>query len=61
MMPSVSYHRVDLYQYLEGMATIVRVYDDSASANVIAQASPDELMSKWLSGWLSGELPVKTP
>jgi hypothetical protein len=46
MMPSVSYHRVDLYQYLNGMATIVRVYDNSARADFIAQASPDELMSK---------------
>jgi hypothetical protein len=46
MMPSVSYHRVDLYQYLKGMATIVRVYDNSARADFIAQASPDELVSK---------------
>jgi hypothetical protein len=46
MMPSISYHRVDLYQYLEGMATIVRVYDDSARADFIAQASPDEMMPK---------------
>jgi hypothetical protein len=46
MMLSVSYHRVDLYQYLEGMATIVRVYDNSARADFISPASPDELMSK---------------
>jgi hypothetical protein len=25
MMLSVSYHRVDLYQYLEGMATIIQL------------------------------------
>jgi hypothetical protein len=44
MMPSVSNHRVDLYQYLEGMATIVRVYAKSARSNFISQASPCELM-----------------
>jgi hypothetical protein len=44
MMPSVSNHRVDLYQYLEGMATILRVYDKSARADFISQASLDELM-----------------
>ena len=46
MMPSVSYHRVDLYQYLDGMATIVRVYANSARADFFAQASPDGVMSE---------------
>jgi len=46
MMPSVSNHRVDLYQYLAGMKPIVRVYAKSARPNFISQASPDGVMSE---------------
>ena len=46
MMPSVWNHRVDLNQYLKGMAPIVRVCAKSARPNFISQARPGDVMSK---------------